>query len=201
MTNPAPDNPPLVLASASPQRQALLRDAGFEFTVEPAEIDEDNYEPKTMPIDLARDLAQSKAKLISDRFPDKVILGADTVVALGDHVIGKPEDAAHAREILRLIAGATVIVITGIAVAHRSKSLLRVSRVISAARIQSLSDREFEKYMLSGAWRNKAGGFGLQDENTIVRDVKGCRTNVIGLPMKTTTAMLAEAGVFPRKKE
>jgi septum formation protein len=199
MTTNASENSTLVLASASPQRQALLRDGGFAFTVEPAEIDEDNYESKTMPIDLARDLAEAKAKLISDRFPDKVILGADTVVAFGDHIIGKPLDAAHAREILRLIAGTTVIVVTGIAVAHAAKSFLRVSRVLSAARIQSLHGHELEKYMLSGAWRNKAGGFGLQDANTIVRDVKGCRTNVIGLPMKTTTKLLAEAGIRATK--
>ena len=198
MTNGPSENPSLVLASASPQRQSLLRDAGFQFTVEPADIDEDDYESKTMPIDLARNLAEAKARLISTRFPDKVILGADTVVALGDHIIGKPLDAAHAREILRLISGATVIVITGVAVACAARSVMKVSRILSAARIRWLSDSELEKYMLSGAWRNKAGAFGLQDENTIVRDVRGCRTNVIGLPMTTTASLLAETGIFPR---
>ena len=190
----------MVLASRSPQRQALLRDAGFELAVEPAEVDEDNYAPSTMPADLAIDLALAKANMISDRFPDRVVLGADTVVAFGDHILGKPEDAMHAREVLRLIAGTTVVVITGVAVAVASRQYMKTKRVMSAARIKSLTHGELERYMLSGAWRNKAGGFGLQDENTIVREVRGCRTNVIGLPIKTTTAMLKEAGVVPREK-
>ncbi|CAN5626445.1 Maf family protein [soil metagenome] len=197
----SPGNSSFVLASRSPQRQTLLRDAGFDFTVEPAEVDEDNYESKTMPANLAIDLAQVKAHLISDRFPDRVILGADTVVAFGDHIIGKPLDAAHAREIVRLISGATVIVITGVAVAVRERSYMKTARMMSAARIRSLSDIELEKYMLSGAWRNKAGAFGLQDENTIVGDVRGCRTNVMGLPIKTAALMLAEAGILPKRKD
>jgi septum formation protein len=188
------------LASRSPQRQSLLRAAGFKFTVEPAEVDEDNYAPSTMPADLAIDLALAKANAISDRFPDRVVLGADTVVAFGDHILGKPEDAMHAREILRLIAGTTVVVVTGIAVAVGARQYMKTKRVMSAARIKSLTHHELEKYMLSGAWRNKAGGFGLQDENNIIREVRGCRTNVIGLPMKTTTAMLLEAGIAPHKK-
>jgi septum formation protein len=188
-----------ILASQSPQRQKLLRDAGFEFTCEPADIDEDSFAAKTMPMDLALDLALAKANFIADKHPDRVILGADTVVAFGDHVIGKPLDAAHAREILQLISGTTVVVITGIAVAHGAKSWMKTARVMSAARIKSLTHHELEKYMLSGAWRNKAGGFGVQDENTIVRDVVGCRTNVIGLPMKTASKLLKDAGILTRR--
>lgn len=192
----SPASASLILASQSPQRQTLLREAGFAFTCEPAEIDEDNYAPRTMPIDLAVDLAEAKAKLISARHPGRVVLGADTVVAFGDHILGKPLDAAHAREILQLISGTMVIVITGVAVASAAKSFMKTARVISAARIKALSYRELERYMLSGAWRNKAGGFGVQDEHTIVRDVLGCRTNVIGLPMTTTSKLLADAGIF-----
>jgi septum formation protein len=187
----------LILASRSPQRESLLRDAGFTFSVEPADIDEDSHDPKIMPIKLALDLAEAKANALASRFPERVILGADTVVAFGDHIVGKPEDPAHAREILRLISGATVIVVTGISVLHLAASFGKTTRVMSAVRIKSLTDLELEKYMLSGAWRNKAGAFGLQDENTIVQDVRGCRTNVIGLPMTTTTRLLAEAGVVP----
>ena len=198
MTNPS-ESASLILASQSPQRQKLLRDAGFAFTCEPADVDEESYTTRTMPINLAIDLAQAKANAIAARYRDRVILGADTVVAFGDHIIGKPSDPAHAREILKLISGTTVIVITGIAVAHAAKSFLRTARVISAARIKALSNVEFEQYMLSGAWRNRAGGFGVQDDNTIVRDVLGCRTNVIGLPLKTTTKLLAEAGIVPPK--
>ena len=198
MSNPPAESPALILASRSPQRQKLLREAGFEFIVEAADIDEEAHDPKIMPIQLALDLAEAKANLIARRFPDRVILGADTVVAFGDHIIGKPEDPADARQILRLISGATVTVITGIAVVSRAKSFVKTARVLSAARIKSLSIGELEKYMLSGAWRNKAGAFGLQDENTIVKEVHGSRTNVIGLPMTATTKLLAEAGIAPK---
>jgi septum formation protein len=197
VSNPS-ESATFVLASGSPQRQKLLRDAGFDFTTEPAEIDEDNHASKIMPVDLARDLALAKANLVANRQPGCVILGADTVVAFGDHILGKPLDAAHAREIVKLIAGATVIVITGIAVVHAAKSLTKTARVMSAARIKSLTNIALEQYMLSGAWRNKAGAFGVQDDDNIVREVLGCRTNVIGLPMKMTSKLLAEAGVVPR---
>ena len=112
--------PRLVLASASPRRSELLREARYEFVIEPANVDEENFPATTLPIDLAMHLARTKAEAISAKFPDDVILGADTVVAFGDWIIGKPRDAPHARAIIELLGGAMHVVITGVSVIRRA---------------------------------------------------------------------------------
>src|SRR3982750_295 len=112
--------PRLVLASTSPRRLRLLDDAPYRFAVEPAHLDEEMPAKSTMPIELAMELARAKADIVAAKFPDDVILAADTVVALGDWIIGKPRDAAHARKIVELLAGATHIVITGVSVVCRT---------------------------------------------------------------------------------
>ena len=100
-SSPLP-SPQLILASTSPRRQQLLREAGYEFTVRPADVNEDDH-PPMLPADLAEYLASRKAQDVARRFPDDVVLGADTVVAFGDTVLGKPRDAADARRMLELL--------------------------------------------------------------------------------------------------
>jgi septum formation protein len=200
LSTSAPNNSRrLVLASASPRRQKLLREAGFvDFLVEPSHVDEDDFPASMLPAEVAVHLAKLKAgKVAADlRFARDAILAADTVVALGDQVIGKPDDAQHAREILRLLSGTTQIVVTGVAVQVAAENYLRVRRVMSAVRMRNLSEVEIERYLQTGAWRGKAGAYGLQDDNhDIVRCTGGCRTNVIGLPIPATVEMLAEVGI------
>lgn len=187
----------LLLASSSPQRQALLREAGYVFDIEPSDIDEDSAPAEMLPGDLAMYLARLKAEKIADRRIDRVVLGADTVVALGDRILGKPRDAGHAREMLYLLSGTTHIVITGVSVIHRQAGFSRHRRVMSAVRVRSLSNREIDDYVESGQWTGKAGGYGIQDPDPFVVCTSGCRTNVIGLPMTTVRMMLSEAGVHP----
>jgi septum formation protein len=193
---PAP-SPRLVLASASPRRQQLLRDAGFEFQVQAADIDEDDVKPGTLPIEAAMAIASAKARLISARQPGVYVLAADTVVALGDQLIGKPEDPADAKEMLRLLSGTTQVVITAVVLARHEPPYRRTTRVMSSVRMRRLTELEIERYLATGTWRGKAGGYGLQDENPIVTLVAGCRTNVIGLPIPATMKLLAEAGIMP----
>jgi septum formation protein len=185
----------LILASASPQRQHLLREAGYEFDVEPAHVDEDHYPAGTLPSALALFLARLKAQTIADRVADRVVLGADTVVAFGDRILGKPEDAAHAREMLELLSGTTHIVITGVSVIHRDAAFSQDRRVMSAVRVRPLRRWEIEAYVESGQWVGKAGGYGIQDPDPFVVCMTGCKTNVVGLPMTTVRDMLSAAGV------
>src|SRR5438045_2779022 len=110
----------LILASRSPQRQLLLRQAGYEFDIEPADIDESNFPASMLPTELALQLSRAKANAVADRFPDAVVLGADTVVAFGDRILGKPKDPADARTMLELLSGTTQIVITGVTVMSRT---------------------------------------------------------------------------------
>jgi septum formation protein len=187
--------PRLILASASPRRQQLLKEAGYTFTVYPADIDEENVPPHFLPGDLAEYLARQKAAAVATRFPDDVILAADTVVAFAQTVLGKPKDPADAERMLRLLGGTAHSVITGVAVVRASANFFRHTRVLSAVHMRPLSDAEIAQYVASNEWQGKAGGYGIQDPDPFVTRTSGCHTNIVGLPMTTTAELLKEAGI------
>lgn len=187
----------LVLASASPRRIHLLQKARYHFVIEPANLHEAAHAKSTMPIDVAQELARAKADVVAQRFPGDVILAADTVVALGDWIIGKPRDAAHARSIIELLSGTTHIVITGVSVVCRDTGFARHTRAMSSVRMNSLTPQGIARYIARNLWQGKAGGYGIQDPDPIVKCLWGDPTNVIGLPMIITKALLTEAGILP----
>ena len=189
----------LILASASPRRRQLLAEAGFEFEIHPADIDEDRYPPGLAPGELAQWLAIKKAAVVADRFPDAVVLAADTVVALGKQLLGKPRDAQHAREMLQTLSGTTHEVTTGIAVVCKAEQFSREDCVLSLVQMRIMTPQEIDHYVATGLWEGKAGGYGIQDQDPFVTRISGDLTNIVGLPMDRTTALLAEAGVRPRK--
>jgi septum formation protein len=200
MTEAATGNPAgLILASASPRRQSLLKEAGYVFTVQPADIDEKSSANQVPPITLAERLAFAKAQAISLRFPDHVVLAADTIVALGDRAFGKPADASDARAMLQVLSGTTQVVVTAVCIVRQAAGLTRVERVLSAVRMAPLTASEIESYIASGQWQGKAGAYGIQDPDPFVERIRGCRTNIVGLPMKTTARLLESAGIYPVK--
>jgi len=189
--------PRLILASASPRRQQLLSQAGYLFTVQPSRIDEQAAVGSgIMPGEMARRLAIAKAEAVANNFPEQVILGADTVVAFGDFQLGKPTDANHARWMLSLLENTTHIVITGVAVIRRSTMHHATARVMSAVRMRPLTRQMIDRYVESGLWEGKAGGYGIQDNDPFVARLSGCLTNIVGLPMTTTGKMLRDAGII-----
>jgi septum formation protein len=187
----------LILASASPRRQSLLSEAGYEFIAQPSNLDEQALGRGLPPSDLAIHLATAKAQAVASQYPDDVVLAADTVVALGDTTLGKPADADHARAMLAQLAGTIHVVITAVAVVHRSREFFQSRRVLSTVHMKPMTPPQIERYVASGQWRGKAGGYGLQDPDPFVQRVSGCATNIVGLPMTTTRQMLAEAGIVP----
>jgi septum formation protein len=189
--------PRLILASASPRRLQLLTEAGYAFEVCPASIDESDVPLGLSPGDIAEYLAQRKAQVVAGRFPDAVVLAADTVVAYADRMLGKPNDAADARRMLALLGGTVHSVITGVAVAHASAQFLRHARVVSAVHMRALTDSEIDAYVASNAWQGKAGGYGIQDPDPFVTRTSGCHTNIVGLPLTTAASLLRDAGVAP----
>ena len=191
------NSPRLILASASPRRAQLLREAGYEFAVYPSELKEEDAPPNLPPGELAEYLARRKADAVAARFSDDVVLGADTVVAYAQTVLGKPKDESDARRMLRLLGGSVHSVITGVAVTRVSAGFWRHTRVISAVHMRPLSDDEIDRYVASGQWQGKAGGYGIQDPDPFVTRTSGCHTNIVGLPMHTTAELLAEAGLSP----
>ena len=189
--------PRLILASVSPRRQSLLREAGYAFEVDAADVDESSYPPRMLPGDIATYLAEIKAKAVSPRHPDAVVLAADTVVAFGDTSLGKPADANAARRMLMLLSGTTQIVITGVSIIHAAANFFRTAREMSAVHMRVLTNAEIEQYVAGGQWQGKAGGYGIQDPDPFVIRQAGSHTNIVGLPIELTRQMLAEAGVTP----
>lgn len=174
----------LVLASRSPQRVKLMRDAGYDFDTDPADIDEEAYPRDLSPEQIARWLAHQKAARVLSRHPQDMILAADTVVALGEHLLGKPEDEPHADRMLRQLSGSTHEVSTGIALLCPVRRIEIVDHVTSHVQMRRLTDTEIARYVASGDWRGKAGGYGIQDNDPFVTCMQGSVTNVIGLPME-----------------
>lgn len=187
--------PRLILGSASPRRLDLLAQVGIvPDRVAPAEIDETPQRAE-LPRDCALRLAVAKAEAVGAG-EDEVVLAADTVVALGRRMLGKPADAREAARFLGLLSGRRHRVITGVAVRGRGR---RWSRAVeTAVRFRVLDDAAVAGYVASGEWRGKAGGYAIQGRaGGFVPWIGGSYSNVVGLPLTETLGLLAAAGVWP----
>jgi len=189
----------LILASRSPRRVELLRDAGFEFEIDPADVDEENYPHSLAPHDIARLLAQRKAARVADRQPDSIVLAADTIVAAHGRLFGKAETPDDARAMLRELAGHDQQVITGVAVVDHSRNIELIDHATSIVHMRPMSHDELESYIASDQWRGKAGAYGIQDVDPhsnsfvdpFVKIIDGDYSNVVGLPIDLVKRMLA----------
>jgi septum formation protein len=185
---------PLILASASPRRRELLKQAGFTFEVRPAHVNEDPYpdeDPVAYVVRLARHKAQSVLAEISSDAPAQsaVVLGADTTVTLDGHILAKPEDAADAARMLRMLSGRTHRVITGVAVASATGT--EVAAEITGVQFLTLTDEEINSYIATGEPMDKAGAYGIQGYAAKwIPRIEGCYSNVVGLPLGLVSTML-----------
>lgn len=186
--------PPLVLASASPRRLDLLAQIGVAPTqVAPAEIDETPLKGE-LPRDLARRLARAKAEAVAPSFPESLVLAADTVVACGRRALPKTETEAEAAWCLDLLSGRGHRVYGGVALALPDGRVLE-RIVMTAVAFKRLDRRERSAYLAAGEWRGKAGGYAIQGRAAaLVRRINGSYSNVVGLPLHETTALLQGAG-------
>ncbi len=189
--------PILVLASGSPRRLALLAQAGLEpDALLPADIDE-TPERGELPRRLALRLAQQKLEAadarrqVGNEYPGAYLLAADTVVGVGRRILPKPEVAEEAADCLRLLSGRAHRVYTGIAL-MTPKGAVRTRLVESRVRFKRLSREEMDSYIASREWHGKAGGYAIQGlAGTFVLKLVGSYSNVVGLPLAETVAMLA----------
>lgn len=190
-------SPRLVLASASPRRLDLLRQIGIApDEVDPADIDE-RVRPRELPRDYARRMAVAKAERVATRHPGCFVLGADTVVACGRRILPKAEDEAGARRCLELLSGRQHRVIGGVAViAADGRRAIRC--VTTMVKMKRLSQAEIDGYIASGEWEGKAGGYAIQGRAAVfVAAINGSYSNVVGLPLFETAAMLTGLGYRP----
>lgn len=189
-------SPPLrlVLASGSARRVSLLEQVGCRpDLILPADVDETPLKGE-LPRELARRLALAKARAIGARHADAVVLAADTVVARGRRILPKPADEGEARRCLTLLSGARHRVYGGIALLVPNERA-RERLVTTVVAFKRLSRGEVEDYIASREWRGKAGGYALQGRAAaFVRQVNGSCSNVIGLPLFETCALLEGIG-------
>ncbi len=194
---PSRTTAPLVLASASPRRLELLRQVGIEpATVAPAAIDE-APRARELPAHYARRMARGKAEAVAPEHPNAFVLGADTVVALGRRILPKAEDEAAARACLERLSGRRHRVLGGIEViapdGRRAERL-----VATAVTFKRLEAREIAAYLASGEWRGKAGGYAIQGRAAaFIPRINGSYSNVVGLPLTETLALLTGLGYAP----
>lgn len=190
--------PPLVLASASPRRLELLRQIGIEpVLIEPARLDE-TPRPHELPARHAERLAAEKAAVVAARYPQAVVLAADTVVACGRRILPKADDAATAHACLSLLSGRRHRVYGGVTVlGPEGRSAARLVRTDVA--FKRLAPEELTAYLAGGEWRGKAGGYAIQGQAAcFVRWLGGSYTNVVGLPLFETVALLRGFGLAPQ---
>jgi septum formation protein len=184
----------LILASASPRRLDLLARIGLTpDAVVPPDIDE--TVPKgELPRAHALRLAREKAEAVAAHHPDALVLGADTVVAVGRRILPKVEDEVTLRVCMKLLSGRRHRVLTGVALALPGNGL-RERLVETMIAMKRLSDEEIAYYASLGEWRGKAGGYALQGYGEVyVRHIAGSHSNVVGLPLAETRILLKTAG-------
>ncbi|RRH78441.1 Maf family protein [Falsigemmobacter faecalis] len=183
----------LILGSASPRRKDLLAQIGLvPDAILPPDIDEDPRRGE-LPRPYCARIAQEKAFAVPAG-PEDVVLCADTTVALGRRILGKPASAAEAAKFLVLLGGRRHEVITSVAV--RKGERLWTRDVVSVVKFKRLSDDELNFYLASNEWQGKAGGYGIQGlAGAFVTWMQGSFTGVVGLPVAETAQLLAAAGV------
>ena len=186
--------PRLVLASASPRRRELLAQIGIvPDTITAAQIDE-QPRPKELPRSYALRIARAKAEAVARQEADALVLAADTVVAMGRRVLPQAKDEAEVRYCLAMLSGRRHMVFTALA-AHAAEGKLRTRIATTRVAFKTLSEAEIESYVASGEGQGKAGGYAIQGRaGGFVRALNGSYTNVVGLPLFETIALLKSCG-------
>ncbi len=185
----------IILASRSPRRRYLLEQAGLNFEVIPSRFDE-SLVPQEEPATYVQVLARAKAEDIAPHHPRSWVIGADTIVTIGRDILGKPQDHAIARDMLRRLSGQTHQVLTGWSVCCSSAGVVHTATVVTDVTFKTLSADEIEWYIHTGEPFDKAGAYAIQGLGTfLVRRINGSYTNVVGLPVCEVIEFLIEAKV------
>ncbi len=182
-----------IVASASPRRKEILSMGGFGFRIIPSDCDE-TIKEKLSPEETVKVLAERKALSVLSENENSVVLGCDTVVALGDEILGKPSDREDAFKMIKALSGKTHRVCTGVCIADKDKTNTFVS--VAEVEFYELSDETAESYVATGECDDKAGAYGIQGlGGTLVKSIKGDYYAIVGLPYAETVRVLSEFGI------
>lgn len=191
--------PHFVLASGSPRRHQLLKEAGYEFEVVSPQIEEVSHDWLTIR-ELTVCNAARKASRVAQTLPSAVVLGADTLVSIDGHVLGKPADLNDAARILRRLSGRSHVVWTGVCLCHSGSGESQGFCAVSRVEFHELTDRAIKSYLAKVNPLDKAGAYAAQGHGKeIIKRIEGSYSNVVGLPMEITARMLRAFGVTAQR--
>lgn len=186
----------IILASASPRRQAFLQELGLQFSTVPASIDETPAAGESAESFACR-MAGDKAEAVAACNPAAVVIGADTVISCGGEILGKPENPDHALVILKKLQGAPHTVLSALSLRCTQESLFTTVVRKTTVTFGSFSDAVLKAYIRSGEPMDKAGAYAIQGRGGfLVREINGSCSNVIGMPMHTLVTVLLSHGVI-----
>ena len=182
----------IVLASASPRRKELLTQAGYDFRVIVPDVDESAFSSEQInPCDYAEKLALAKARSVAVKFPDSIVLGADTIVDFNGQIIGKAADSKEAEQITRKLFSQPHKVITAVAIIAGNRNIEMVQSDTTVVYPKKLSNQQILAHIESQTWQDKAGAYAIQESgDQFVEKIDGSLTNVMGLPMELLRKML-----------
>ncbi len=190
------NDPILILASRSPRRRYLLKQAGLSFSVIPSSIDETSV-PVSPPETYVKVLSEAKADNVATKFPEKWVVGADTIVLKDSAILGKPGSKAEARTMLKQLSGQTHMVLTGYAICCKAKNRKFSETIKTEVLFKSLTDKEIEWYIHTKEPFDKAGAYAIQGLGTfLVKSINGSYTNVVGLPVCEVIEFFIKEGVL-----
>ncbi len=175
---------PLILASGSPRRKRLLQQLGLDFDIQVSDVDE-SFEADMLPADVVEQVAERKALAISPGSPGSLTLAADTIVVLNGQILGKPGSIAEATATLRSLSSNQHAVYTGLALSHPASKRMITAHEKTTVHFGQMSDSEINAYVASGSPMDKAGAYGIQDDQgaLFVSHIEGDFYNVVGLPL------------------
>jgi septum formation protein len=191
-----PPAPPLLLASTSPQRRAILEQLGIPFDVVPPDYEEHDP-PLADAVELVREHARGKARSVAADAGERPVLGVDTAVTLAGRIYGKPADATEAERMLEELAGKTHVVVSGLCLITPGWEVLEHDS--TRVTFRDLTPRELAHHLAHGEWEGRAGGYAIQGRGaTLVEEIEGDYLNVVGLPAALLVRLLAErfAGTY-----
>jgi septum formation protein len=188
-------NKRIVLASGSPRRRELLSQLGLSFDVLTSDVDE-QYDPNWQPSEVVMRLAERKAVAVARQLEDGLVIGADTIVVVDDHILGKPASPDEAKEMLRRLSGRAHTVYSGVALIEAETGKKRVAFRSTIVHMRALDETEIERYVATGEPLDKAGSYAIQGiGSTLVTGVEGCYFTVVGLPMSLLAELFREFGI------
>ena len=183
-----------ILASASPRRKQLLTEAGYKFTIIPPDIDESAFPTEGInACEYATQLALVKAKKVAEKYPDSLVIAADTVADLEGEIIGKPADQMDAEQITKKLFNKPHKVITGIAIIRLRDGIEINESDTTTVYPKKLTPEQIDEHIKSGTWKGKAGAYAIQENgDEFIERIDGSLTNVMGLPMELLEQLLSK---------